>query len=150
MPTRASSIFLFFVAIPLFLVLLADVYINPAFVKNDMYGLGKALRVYFMVYVLLPFALLWYYLGLVPGLLSVPAIFGLQLLWMGVMMITKPDSSRARVASSVASYFIAFMLVPFIVAWSVFGLSAGAAVTLALLGLSALYNAILYTSPRRK
>ena len=155
MPTRASTLFLFVVAIPLFLVLLADLHINPAFVNDDFYGFGKFWQLYFMAYVLLPFALFWYFLGLVPGVLLVQAIFGLHVLFFGLYILMnnekKPDPrNEFWTAAYVGSYFLAYVLVPFLLAWHVFGLYTGAALTLALLGLSALWNAILFTSPRRK
>ena len=149
MPTRASSIFLFFVAIPLFIVLLADLYLNPEFVKKDDHGWGRVFRVYFLVYILAPFALLWYFVGLLPGLLSVPAIVALHLLYFWIFLLLVKDKEDNN-ASWIASYFLAYMLVPFLWASYDFGLSAGAALTLALWGLSALWNAIMYTSPRYK
>ena len=111
--------------------------------REDRQGFGRLLRAYLLTYCLLPLVLGWYFLGPVAGICIPVAIFGFHvLMWLSYSTIFAVTSSNAT--ADYAGYSLSYVLVPFLSAWSVFGPLTGAALTLALSGLNALFYAVLF------
>lgn len=114
---------------------------NPKFQRYDFDGKAKYRQLYFMVYLLLPFALFWYLLGLAPGASLVLANVGLQLIW--YELYKRPGDH------SLWKDLLAFVLIPIVLTvllGYVFGLLTGVAFPLAFVALNFIGGAIYYTT----